>query len=65
MKKENNFFLFFQFSKLCDKNRDRQNAQHASQQIAWGVYFPKWGHLGGFVPSGHFMAFKTVIGSEE
>ena len=41
------FFLLVIIQSPGAKNIYIQWAQHASQQIAWGVFFPKWGHLGG------------------
>ena len=44
------FYLFFLviIQSLGAKKLNIPWTQHGSQQIAWGVYFPKWGHLGGF-----------------
>ena len=53
------FFFFFQFSKLCDKKWGLQNTHYTSQQIAWGVYFPKWGHLGGFCATWAFHGLRN------
>ena len=40
-------FYFVIIQSLGTKKINIQWAQHASQQFPWGVYFPKWGHLGG------------------
>ena len=50
--------IYLLVTTLCKKNKIKKivifpklvakyKIFHASQQTAWGVYFPKWGHLGG------------------